>query len=175
MTLMRMNQRTALSFGAFLAVPLVALCATQATAQPFDAGPWWLTPAVEVNHAEGYRLNANGALFRATSIRVYAPDVNWKYKQGDDGTEIHSPTGHGRPAPDDFTCGGANMYGIVIYQKDGNGQVFNVRNVEGFAEGNATLIQGLNPFYDIYVNVNDGRGAYGDNGGYFKLVFQGIQ
>jgi hypothetical protein len=121
--------------------------------------------AVNFEGGNGPLPDENNQPLHVSQVRVWAPRVLWRSSASS--PFITVPQGLGTPAPGNYLFPGFNNEGIVIYQPIGG----IAQNVLATTQQAAQSFQFSNGF-DIYANVNDARGGYGDNNGDFTLALE---
>ena len=117
--------------------------------------------ACPVNYQGGLRLFTGGSVLRASRIKVYAFNVKWRYAANSE--TITSPTGNGKTSGGGFVYPGAKEFGLVIRQPGESANQISSQSLG--SPDNFSLVNTK----DIYVDVNDTNGNYGDNWGCFSI------
>ncbi len=136
--------------------------------RPSVSGEWLHYDHLAVNCNDGnLLLDQDGQPLRASTIKVYASDIKWKFSEG--GPDITSANGYGGMAPATWRFPGANVFGIILSQKIANNDT--PQNILVSTENEAQEFNVYNTI-DIYCNVNDGtpeQWGYADNNGSYSL------
>lgn len=130
---------------------------------------WILLNNLSVNSEPGNLLYLEDKPLRASRIRLFPDDVAWRYGFSF-ATAIKSPLGKMIPTSSEWRFAGLAKYGIVLYQKNSD-QMLKAWQIQETTGVNPQEIE-LDPDLDIYVNVNDLKGSYGDNSGSFDLYIR---
>jgi hypothetical protein len=130
---------------------------------------WLLLNNLSVNNEPGNLIYLEETPLRASRILVFPDDVAWRYGFSF-ATAIKSPLGKKIPTSPEWRFGGLAKYGIVLYQKTSD-QTLKAWQIQDTNAANPQEIE-LDPEQDIYVNVNDLKGSYGDNSGSFDLYIR---
>ncbi len=134
-----------------------------------NAGWLWFNN-LGVNNEVGVRLYKGNTSLRAGQIKIFPADVAWRYGFSF-ATSIRSALGKQVPTPADWRYPGMARYGLVVFQpEDQQIKVWKLTD----SDFNTAQTLDLNPSSDIYVNINDGKGSYGDNSGSFDIYLQVI-
>lgn len=135
-----------------------------------NAGWLWFNN-LGVNNEAGVRLYEGETPLRVSQIRIFPADVSWRYGFSF-ATSVKTPLGKSIPTPSDWRYPGMARYGMVLFQVDaGQMKVWKILESDANTPQQITL----NPSLDIYININDGKGSYGDNSGSFDIYIQPIR
>jgi hypothetical protein len=128
---------------------------------------------LSVTREAGAKLVApNGGALRASRIKIWVDDVYWRSGLGS--PPIVSPNGNGDQADTGWVFDTWLQLGVLLFQRDPQGLVISVEAVTADNPANAQEC-GLDNGLDILINVNDVKGAYGDNSGAYSLHLDVLQ
>lgn len=128
---------------------------------------WLGFQGLRVNQEAGNILHWEGQPLRASRIRFFVRNVAWRYGFSFS-TGIKSPLGKGIPTPENWRYPGLSRYGIVLFQPKAQLVAYQVQE----ASPEQPQEVELDPQLDIAFNVNDAKGSYSDNSGYFDVYVQ---
>ncbi len=129
--------------------------------EALQAAGWLWFNNIGVNNETGVRLYQGETPLRANQIQVFPSDVSWRYGFSF-ATAIREPLGKKLPTPSDWRYPGMARYGLVLFQPDPP-QIKAWKLISSTVEAPQHIT--LDPNQDIFINVNDAKGSYGDNSG----------